>query len=104
MSSETSADESDADEDTSNCYKVRDIPWLRKRYRKAFHALDRYYTNNKMSCRSKKMTRLRVRSKHLSERSMPETVPEWAVDGAYRNDENSDLLNISSVSSESNST
>lgn len=101
MSSETSAEESETDE---NSYKVRDIPWLRKRYRKAFHALDKYYSNNKMSSRSKKMTRLRVKSNNVSERSMPETVPEWAVDVAYRNDENSDLLNSSSISSESYST
>ena len=42
MLSETFADESDSDED-SNSYKVRDIPWLRKRYREAFRPLDSYY-------------------------------------------------------------
>ena len=41
------------------------------------------------------MTHLRV---SLSERSMPETVPEWAVDGAYRNDENFDLLVVLALS------
>lgn len=93
MSSETSAEESECDE---NSYKVRDIPWLRKRYKQAFHALDRFYTN-KISSRSKKMTRPRVRSKHPSERSMPSTVPTWAVDQAYCSDETSDptLLNTS---------
>ena len=100
MSSETSADESDTDSET-NSYKVRDIPWLRKRYKQAFHALDRFYTNNKMSNRSKKMTHSRVRSKHPSERCMPGTVPTWAVREAYRSDENSadsSVLNTSGSS------
>ena len=98
MSSETSADESDCEQ--SNSYKVREIPWLRKRYKRAFHALDKFYTKNKLSVRSRKMTRLRVRSKHLSERSMPLTVPVWAVSDAFRNDADSEpsLLNTSSSS------
>ena len=79
----TSADESDTAE---NSYKVREIPWLRKRYKRAFHALDKFYVENKISNRSKKMTRSRVRSRYTSERSIPPTVPSWAVADAYRDD------------------
>lgn len=96
MSSETSADESDCQ---ANSYKVRDIPWLRKRYKRAFHALDKFYTENRASVRSRKMTRLRVRSKNLSERSMPSTVPLWAVADAYRNDDQSDPSRLNTSTS-----
>ena len=101
MSSETSADESENEENNRNCYKVRHIPWLKKRYRLAFYTLDNFYTKHKMSNRSRKMTHPRVTSKYTSERIMPETAPSWAVKEAYRDDDTLDLSLNTSGGSES---
>ena len=68
MSSETSAEESDAED---YAIKTRTLPWLRKKYRKAFHTLDSQFTS-KMSKRSKSMKKPRVVSKQESKRPMPD--------------------------------
>ena len=76
MSSETSADESDTDDYS---FKVRPLKWIRRRYRKAFHKLDDFYSDHKLTTRSRSMMKPRVTSKHPSKRQMPTSIPEWAV-------------------------
>ena len=76
MSSETLADESGTED---YAFKVRPLKWIRRRYRKAFHKLDSFYNDHKLTVRSRSMMKPRVTSRRPSKRQMPSSIPEWAA-------------------------
>ena len=78
MSSESSAEESETEGDTvaRSFLRVKRIPWLKRKYRDAFHAIDKvYYATHR---RSRDKLKRRVQSGN-STRPLPDDAPRFSL-------------------------
>ena len=108
MSSESSAEESESTEGGTitlkrSVLKVKRLPWLRKKFRDAFHMIDVEYYNSHKKSRDKLKQRVHGGN---SARLPPQDAPKFAVKSEYRTEDlepqSTDEIN-SSFSSESSS-
>lgn len=91
MSSESSAEESDG----GSILRVKKVVWLKKKYRDAFHAIDKaYYCSHK---HSRDKLKRRVYDGDTT-RSQPLHVPRFAIKSEFRTENSADDLNDSSLS------
>lgn len=106
MSSESSAEDSDQDQDgtvlTGSFLRVKRVKWLKKKFRDSFHAIDKaYYSSHKQS---KDKLKRRVYN-GFSNRQQPLNAPKFAIRSEFRRDSEplSDEISNNSLSSPSHS-
>lgn len=99
MSSESSAEESDHDQSGAvggrSFLRVKKVVWLKKKYRDAFHAIDKAYYCSHKQLRDKPKRRVYDSN---SSQSQPLHAPRFAIKSEFRIENSTDDPNDSSLS------